>query len=77
MQIPTDLTIIKNNEKISIAIEEVKVGDIIKIKAGDKILGGIINIDELIHYKVTKYFSNSTLSTITSMLENSLLKKPK
>jgi Cu+-exporting ATPase len=37
-QIPTEVTIIKDNEKSIVANEEVKVGDIIEIKEGQKVV---------------------------------------
>ncbi len=42
-QIPTEVLIIKNQEKILVTLEEVKIGDTIEVKAGDKIvIDGII-----------------------------------
>lgn len=108
-QIPTEVTIIKDNVKCIIANEEVKIGDIIEVKEGEKIvidgvittgnanfdysalsgeansiykqvgdtiLSGAINLDSVIRYEATKEFKSSTLNTITTLIEESLNKKP-
>ncbi len=49
--------------------------DVLK-KEGDEILSGSICIDTVIRYKATKAYADSMLSTIASMLEESILKKP-
>lgn len=107
--LPTEVLIIKGDEKVLVTLEEVQVGDIIEVRAGDKVvidgviingegsfdessltgesnpiykevgesvLSGSINLDSLIRYRATKDFNHSTLSTIISLLEDSLNKKP-
>lgn len=37
-QLPTEVLIIKDDEKVFVALEEVNVGDIIEVKAGDKVV---------------------------------------
>ncbi len=46
-------------------------------KKGDMLLSGSINLDSVITYKATKSYNTSMLSTIVSLLEDSLSKKPK
>ena len=46
-------------------------------KKGDRILSGSICIDSVIRYEAVKDFSTSLLSTISSLLEESISKKPK
>ncbi len=108
--LPTELVIIKDGRREIVNVEEVEEGDIIEIKAGEKIvidgtiingeglfdessltgeseprfksvsdeiISGSVNIDSLIRYRATKSFSNSTLSTIITLLDDSLSKKPK
>lgn len=45
-------------------------------KIEDKVYSGTINLDSLIHFKVTKDFKNSTFSSIVTLLEESLNSKP-
>ena len=108
--IPTEVLVIKNNEKILSGVEEVKSGDIIEVKAGekividgimtqggssfdtssltgestpiylkegDKILSGYIALDTVFRYQVICDVNSSILSKITSLLEDSMNKKPK
>ena len=108
--LPTEVTIIKDREKVIIPIEEVQIGDIIEIRAGEKVvidgviisgegsfdessltgeatpiykkikesvLSGSISLDSVIRYQAIKEFSTSTLSTIITLLEESITKKPK
>ena len=44
---------------------------------GDNIISGTISIDADIHFKVIKDFEHSTLSTLISLLESAITKKPK
>jgi len=46
-------------------------------KQHDTILSGSICLDSVIHYKATKDASNSMLSSIVNLLEDSLTKKPR
>ena len=46
-------------------------------KVGDELISGCVNLDSVIRYEATKSFSNSTLSTIVTLLEDSITKKPK
>ncbi len=108
--LPTEVTKICGNEKVIVGVEEVEVGDIIEVKAGDKIVidgimisgdgsfdeasltgesrpiykkkddlltSGAISLDSVVRYRATKLYGDSTLSTIVSLLENSLTKKPR
>jgi len=45
-------------------------------KQGDSILSGSICLDSVIHYKATANASNSMLTSIVSLLEESITKKP-
>jgi len=108
--IPTEVLRITNDTKELIAVENVKVGDVLELKAGEKvvcdgtltvgsgmfdesslsgesrpvfknigdtILGGTICTDTLVHYQITKDASNSMLYSIVSLLEDSIMKKPR
>ncbi len=44
---------------------------------GDKIFSSTLNIGEVIRYKATKNYANSTLNNIVELLEDSLNSKPK
>ena len=44
---------------------------------GDKIYSGTINVGEVIRYKASKNYANSTLNSIVELLEDSLNSKPK
>ncbi|NEW60066.1 heavy metal translocating P-type ATPase [Sulfurovum sp. bin170] len=44
---------------------------------GDKIFSGTINSGQVIRYKATKNYANSTLNSIVTLLEDSLASKPK
>jgi len=109
-QIPTEVVVVKDNEKSIISVEEVQVGDIIEIKPGEKavidgvivfgsgtfdessltgeaepvykkegdeVLSGTICSDSVIRYEAKQEFSNSMLSRVVSLLEESITKKPK
>ncbi|SFV69562.1 Lead, cadmium, zinc and mercury transporting ATPase; Copper-translocating P-type ATPase [hydrothermal vent metagenome] len=106
---PTEVTVIKDNSKSLLSIENVIVGDTIELKPGEKvvidgtliwgeasfdessltgeneplykkqgdsILSGSICLDSVVHYKATKDASNSMLTSIISLLEESITKKP-
>ena len=106
---PTEVTVLKDGVKSLVGVENVKVGDIIELKPGEKvvidgkltsgqgsfdessltgeseatykqnedeILSGSICLDSVIHYKATKDVSNSLLSSIVNLLEESITKKP-
>ncbi len=45
-------------------------------RVGDKIISGTTSIDALIHYRATKDFAHSTLSTLVNLLENAMAQKP-
>ncbi len=108
--VPTEVLVVKDDEKILLGVEEVKIGDIVEIKAsekiaidgvitsgaasfdtssltgeskplflkeGDKILSGYICLDAVIRYKALSYVNSSVLSKLTSLLEDSMSKKPK
>ena len=107
---PTEVTIIKNGEKILLGVEEVRVGDVLEVKAGekiaidgvvdfgegsfdtssltgesiplflkkgDKVISGYICLDSVIRYRALNDMHSSALSKITSLLEDSMNKKPK
>ncbi len=46
-------------------------------KAGDAIVSGSVCLDSVVRYKALKSFENSMLSTIVTLLEESVTKKPK
>ncbi len=46
-------------------------------KAGEELLSGAILIDGVVRYEATKAFGDSMLSTIVTLLEDSMTKKPK
>ena len=106
---PTEVMVVKENEKSLVSVENVNIGDILELRSGDKlvfdgellsgsgsfdesslsgeslpvikktgdsVVSGSINLDNLIRYKVTKSYDNSTFSNIISLLEESLSKKP-
>lgn len=107
---PTEVTVIKDNIKSLIGIENIDIGDIIELKAGEKIvidgiiikggasfdessltgesepiyktegdniLSGSVCLDSMIRYKATHNSSNSLLTSIVNLLEESITKKPK
>ncbi|MDX1809444.1 MAG: heavy metal translocating P-type ATPase [Sulfurospirillaceae bacterium] len=107
--VPTEVLVIKNDEKILLGVEEVKTGDILEVKAGekividgviidgessfdtssltgestpvflktgDKILSGYIALDTVFRYRAICDVNSSVLSKITSLLEDSMNKKP-
>ena len=46
-------------------------------KIGDKVISGTTSIDADIHFEATKDFEHSTLSSLVSLLESAINKKPK
>lgn len=46
-------------------------------KVGDELISGCLNLDSVIRYRSSKEFSTSMLSTIVTLLEDSITKKPK
>ena len=46
-------------------------------RAGDEIISGAVALDTVVRYKALKSFENSMLSTIVTLLEESVTKKPK
>ena len=46
-------------------------------KVGDNIISGTTSIDADVHYRATKDFEHSTLSSLVSLLESAINKKPK
>jgi Cu+-exporting ATPase len=106
---PTEVTVIKDDSKSLLSIENVIIGDTIELKPGEKvvidgevvlgeasfdessltgenepiykkqgdtILSGSICLDSVIRYRATKDASNSMLTSIISLLEESITKKP-
>jgi len=109
-QIPSEVNILKGENIISCLLSNVKVGDIIVVSSGEKVLfdgeiikgegsfdessltgesepiykntsasiiSGTISIDADIQYKATKDFEHSTLSSLVTLLESAMNKKPK
>ncbi|MEA2028158.1 MAG: heavy metal translocating P-type ATPase, partial [Campylobacterota bacterium] len=107
---PTEVTIIKDNQKSLVGVEAVEIGDILEVKSGEKVvidgkltqgeasfdessltgesepiykskgdsvLSGSICLDSAIRYQATKDASTSLLSSIITLLEESIAKKPK
>ncbi len=107
--IPTEALVIKDGQKVLVGVDEIKVGDILEIKAGEKVvvdgilssndglfdqsslsgeskpiykkrgdelISGSICVDSVIRYKAVKDFASSTLSSIITLLEESITKKP-
>jgi len=107
---PTEVTVIDDSTKSLVSVESVKVGDIIELKSGEKvvidgtlstgqgsfdessltgesepiykkegddILSGSILLDSVVRYRATKDASSSLLSSIVTLLEESITKKPK
>ena len=108
--LPTQVTVVRADEKVIVGVEEVEVGDIIEVRAGDKIVidgvmisgdgsfdeasltgesrpiykqkddlltSGAISLDSVVRYRASKVYGDSRLSTIVSLLESSLTKKPR
>lgn len=46
-------------------------------KSGEMLISGGVNLDSVLRYEATKAFNTSMLSTIVTLLEDSLTKKPK
>ncbi len=107
---PSEVTIVKDNEKAIVGVESVEIGNIIELRAGDKVvidgvitsgegsfdnsslsgeseplfllcgnsvLSGSICVDSVIRYRVSKLYSESMLSKIITLLEDSMDKKPR
>ena len=107
---PTEVTVISDGIKSLVSIENIDIGDIIELKAGEKvvidgevvdgggsfdessltgesepiykregdeILSGSICIDTMLRYRATHTSSDSLLSSIVNLLEESITKKPK
>jgi len=107
---PTEVTIVADGAKSLVSVESVVVGDIIELRAGEKvvidgrliesqgsfdessltgesepiykrdgddILSGSIVLDSVVRYRATKDASSSLLSSIVTLLEESITKKPK
>lgn len=107
--IPREVSIVEGELIRSVDVNEVKEGDVILIRSGersaidgevisgegsfdesnltgesepifkrlgDKIISGTTSIDALIHYRATKDFAHSTLSTLVNLLENAMAQKP-
>lgn len=84
-----DILIIKQGEKIPLDGEVTKgttlldlksltgESDLVKIKAGDKVLSGSINTENIIEIKVTSLYENSTVAKILELLESATDKKAK
>jgi len=74
-KVPVDGVIVKGEgtfDEASLTGESVPIFK----KVGDTVYSGTINSNNLIHFKVTKDFKNSTFSSIVTLLEDSLNSKP-
>lgn len=107
---PTEVTLVQNEAKTLVSVENIVQGDVIELKPGEKLvidgdivwgeasfdlssltgenaplfkqkgdalLSGSVCLDSVVHYKATKDASSSMLSSIVSLLEESLSKKPR
>ena len=107
---PNEVTLMVDDVKSLISVENVIAGDIIELKPGEKvvidgeviwgkgsfdessltgenepvykqqgdpILSGSLCLDSLLHYRATKDASNSMLTSIVNLLEESITKKPR
>jgi len=107
---PTEVTVIKDEIKNLVSVENINIDDIIELKAGEKIvidgivikggasfdessltgesepiyktegdniLSGSICLDSMVRYQATHDSSNSLLTSIVNLLEDSITKKPK
>jgi Cu+-exporting ATPase len=84
-----DIIEVKNGEKASVdgelisgesSFDESSIsGESLPVvkKVGEKIYSGTINVGEVIRYKATKDYANSTLNSIVELLEDSLNTRPK
>jgi len=108
--IQSEINVIKDNQLVSCKLDDIKVGDIVVVssgekvlldgevikgsgtfdessltgesepiykKVGDKLISGTVSIDADVHFRVIKDFKHSTLSTIVTLLESAINKKPK
>lgn len=108
--IPSEVTVVRGDEKYLLGVESVEIGDIVELRAGDKVaidgvivsgegsfdnsslsgeseplllgvksrvLSGSICIDSVIRYRTTKPYSDSMLSKIITLLDDSMDKKPR
>ncbi len=108
--IQSEINVIKDNQLVSCKLDDIKVGDIVVVssgekvlldgevikgsgtfdessltgesepiykKVGDKLISGTVSIDADVQFRVTKDFKHSTLSTIVTLLESAINKKPK
>ena len=107
---PTEVTVIQDKSKTLVSIENIKIGDIIELKPGekvvidgevtqgeasfdessltgenepvykkrgDKILSGSLCLDSVLYYKASTDVSGSMLTSIVSLLEESITQKPR
>lgn len=105
---PSLANLIKGDEIIEISLEEIKIGDMLLVKAGEKIptdgivvtgesnldtssitgefmpvfvskgfdvLGGVINLSNVITLQATKQFKDTSISRIMNVIENSIKDK--
>jgi len=106
---PTEVTVVQNDEKSLVSIENVQVGDTIELKPGEKVVidgkvvsgegsfdessltgesipvykkvsddikSGSICLDSVVRYEATHSANDSLLSSIVSLLEDAITKKP-
>jgi len=108
--LPTEITLVRGDEKVVVSVDEVEVGDVIEVRPGDKIVidgfvisgegsfdessltgesrpihkvkgdaltSGSLSLDSVVRYEASRVYGDSMLSTIVSLLESSLTKKPR
>jgi len=106
---PTEVTVVHDNEKSLVSVENVQVGDIIELKPGEKVVidgkivsgegsfdesslsgesipvykqvgddikSGSILLDSVVRYEATHSANDSLISSIVSLLEDAITKKP-
>ncbi|MDQ1337815.1 MAG: P-type Cu+ transporter, partial [Campylobacterota bacterium] len=108
--IPSEVKIVKDDKIVACKLDDVRVGDIVVVTSGEKVLldgeiikgsgsfdesnltgesepvyksvgmsviSGTLSIDADVHFRATKDFKHSTLSSIVKLLESAINKKPK
>ena len=108
--LPSEANVVDGEKIVSCKLEDVKVGDIVVVSSGEKVLldgtitkgegsfdesnltgesepiyknigdsviSGTISIDADVHFSATKDFEHSTLSSLVTLLESAINKKPK
>jgi len=107
---PLEAQVIRGDEVISLAVDEIVVGDVVELKSGQRasvdgfiikgegsfdeatltgesrpifkssdsiVLGGTLLVDGWLRYRVSKSFSESTMSKLLGLLDSALEHKPR